>query len=122
MWAQVINIVIGLLVMAAPAIWDFDKVSSNNNHIAGPLIVTFAITALWEVNRNVRWLNIVAGTWLMMSPLILGMKTPALEINLLLGIGVVLFSLFKGRITRRYGGGWRSLLQKHPLHMQDDQA
>lgn len=122
MWAQAINIVLGLLVMIAPALFSMEKTMSNNLHITGPLIVTFALTALWEVNRNVRWFNYGCGAWLLASPLVLGYRGPGLELILLIGLLVILFSLFKGKIEKPYGGGWRSLLQKEPLHMRKPEA
>ena len=118
MWAQIINIVIGIGLMAAPAIVGFDKVASNNNHIVGPLVITFAVVSLWEINRNVRWFNIVTGAWLILSPFIIGFGASAQAIDIAGGIAVILFSLHKGKIKNKYGGGWRSLFQKHPLHVQ----
>jgi hypothetical protein len=112
MWAQAINIIIGLLVMVAPDIWHFDKIASHNNHIAGPMVITFAITALWEVNRNVRWFNIPIGFWLIFSPLFFHFSTTAININIFSGLFIVILSLFKGSIKQRFGGGWRSLWQK----------
>lgn len=118
MWAQIINIVIGLLIMTAPALWQFNEAASNNNYIAGPLIITFAITALWEVNRNARWFNIPIGFWLIFSPLFFNFNIEAVNLNIFTGIAVVVLSLFKGTVQQTYGGGWRSLWQDNPLHMQ----
>jgi hypothetical protein len=119
MWPRIINIIIGLFLMFAPALWHFDKKASDNHYIVGPLVLTFAITALWEVNRNVRLFNTVAGAWLLFSPLILGLKGTVALIDTFTGILIILFSIFKGTIKKRYGGGWRSLIQKNPVHMEE---
>lgn len=116
MWARIINIILGLLLMLTPAVWSLDKTASHNHYIVGPLVITFAIIALWEVNRNARWFNIVAGAWLIASPLILGLKGQIATMDVFAGILIIVFSLFKGSITQRYGGGWRSLLDKRPVH------
>lgn len=119
MWAQIINAVLGLVVMIVPGIWQFDESASNNNYIVGPFVITFALTAVTDAARNLRWMNIPAGAWLIFSPLILGYGTPAVTINIFLGILIVLFSLFRGKVENRFGGGWRSLLKKNPKHLQE---
>lgn len=116
MWAQVINIFLGLAVMVLPGMLGFDKTASNNNYIVGPLIITFALVATTDAARNVRWFNIPAGFWLMVGPLVLGFATTERLVNMLLGILIILCSLIRGQVNQRFGGGWRSLLQKDPEH------
>lgn len=118
MWAKIANIVLGLGVMVAPAIFKFEKIAANNNHIAGPSVLTFAIISLWEINRNVRFFNVVTGLWLVLSPFILHFASVDRIIDISTGIAIGIFSLFKERLKTRYGGGWRSLFQKNPLHIQ----
>jgi hypothetical protein len=119
MWTRIVNILIGLGVMIAPALFKFNSVAADNNHIVGPLVLTFAIVSLWEINRNVRLFNIVTGSWLIVSPFIIGFTNTPLFIDVVLGMAVLVFSLNKGTVKNRYGGGWRSLFQKNPLHVQD---
>ena len=119
MWAQIINIIIGLFLMFAPSIWLFDKPTSDHHYIVGPLIITNAIIALWEFNRAIRWLNVLIGAWLLVSPFILGSKGIVAGIDIASGILLVLFSLFKGAVQKRYGGGWSSLFQKNPDHWKE---
>lgn len=119
MWAQVMNLLVGLFLMFAPAIWSFDKPASDHHYIVAPLVITFAIMAIWEVNRNVRWFNMMAGAWLLISPLILGSEGTVAVIDSFCAILIMLFSLSKGRIKKRYGGGWRSLIQKNPVHLEE---
>ncbi|MGI8952606.1 MAG: SPW repeat domain-containing protein [Chitinophagaceae bacterium] len=117
MWARILSMLIGLGLMITPAVFNFDKIAADNNHIVGPLVITFAVISLWEINRNVRLFNIVTGGWLIISPFILKFSSPALLIDLFSGIAVVIFSFYKGKIKHSYGGGWRSLFQKNPLHI-----
>lgn len=116
MWAQFINIALGLMVMLAPGLWDYDKSAASNNYIAGPLVITFAIISITDVGRNIRWFNVPVGFWLLISPLVFEMGEPGIILNMLAGMGIVIFSLIKGKRQSRFGGGWRSLFQKHPLH------
>ena len=120
MWAQIINALVGIYLMASPGVWGFEdrlRNAANNDHIIGPVVATFAIVAIWEATRNVRWANIPLGVWLLAAPWILGYEETMPIINdMAAGVVVIGLSLVKGRITQRFGGGWRSLLNKHPEH------
>ncbi|WP_018614487.1 SPW repeat domain-containing protein [Segetibacter koreensis] len=118
MWAQIVNILIGIGIMVAPAMCNFNKIAADNNHIVGPLVLTFAIISLWEINRNVRRFNIVTGAWLVFSPFLLGFGASARITDILSGVAVIVFSVFKAKINNRYGGGWSSLFQKQPMHLK----
>ncbi len=75
MWAAIINILLGLWLMISPALLQFEKAAFNNNYIVGPLVLTCAVMALWEVNRSARYLNMAAGGWLVASPFILNFQS-----------------------------------------------
>ena len=120
MWAQIINTLLGLYLMASPAIWRFEEAvptAADNDHIIGPVMATFACVAIWEATRNTRWANIPLGAWLLVAPWILGYEQTAPIINdMAVGAAVIAFSLVRGKVTQRFGGGWRSLFKKHPEH------
>jgi hypothetical protein len=119
MWAAIINIVIGLFLMIAPAIFHFDKSISDHYHIVGPVVVAFAIISLWEVNHSTHYFNMLPGSWFIIAPFIFQFQSAsAIWIAVVNGILIVLLSLVKRRVKGKYGGGWRSLSQKHPAHMQ----
>jgi len=118
MWMQVMNILVGLWIMISPVIFYADKVAANNEHITGPLIITFAVIALWEINRNVRLINILTGSWLIVSPLFIHFNSVMIWSNIIAGVLVIIFSLIKRKKKTNYGGGWKSLFQKNPAHMR----
>jgi hypothetical protein len=119
MWGAIINILLGLWLMISPGWLQFEKIASSNNYIVGPLVLTFAITALWEVNRSVRFFNVTAGVWLVISPFVLGFQSPTgIWTTILSGVLITGFSFVKGPIKRNYGGGWRSLFEKNPAHLR----
>jgi len=122
MIAAVINIFIGLWVMLAPAMLGFGKTASDHSYVVGPLVITFAIAAIWEVNRSARYLNIPAGLWLAASAILFSFSGPAFWNSLICGIAICLLSLIKGKITGKYGGGWRSLFRKTPQHDREDEV
>jgi hypothetical protein len=116
MWAAIINILLGLWLMISPGLLQLEKSVSNNNYIIGPLVLTFAITALWEINRSARFFNIPLGGWLVISSFIVGSQSSiSFLATIPAGILIIVFSLFEGSVKRNYGGGWRSLFKKeHP--------
>lgn len=111
MWAQILNILNGVCLMIFPWAFKLEKLPSDNLHIVGPVIAMFAIIALTECTRNVRWLNIPLGSWLVISPIFISYNSIIVGICVvLIGVLVVVFSLVKGKIKHRFEGGWRGLL------------
>jgi hypothetical protein len=112
MWAVITNTILGVWVMISPTLLEYDKKAANNNYIVGPIEITFAIIAIWEVNRSARFFNIAAGAWLALSPLILGFSSQeSILNNAIAGVVIAGLSMIRGEIKGRYGGGWRSLIR-----------
>ena len=121
MLGAIINIILGLWLMFSPDLLQFEKAAANNNHIVGPLVLTAAIIALWELNRSAQFLNTILGAWLAVSPFILGFPfSTAIWGVILPGILILLCSFIKGSIKMSYGGGWRSLYEKDPDHLRSE--
>lgn len=118
MWAQMINALIGLAIMVSPDVLQFMQTETNNNYILGPLIITFAVISFWECNRNARLFNIVTGAWLIIAPFIFGFRSDALWLDVIGGVLLILLSLVKGKMTQKFGGGWRSLFMDNASHIQ----
>jgi hypothetical protein len=113
MWAAIINVLLGVWLMLSPALLHFEKAASDNNYIVGPLVISCAIMALWEVNRSARFFNMAAGIWIVASPFILQFQSPAsIWVTVVLGVFITVFSFVKGTIKGNYGGGWKSLFEK----------
>jgi len=118
MWAAIINIIIGLFVMIAPAAFHFDKTIADQYYIVGPIVITFAVVSLWEVNHAAHYFSIPAGLWIIIAPFIFHFQSAAATwLAVICGVLIILLSLVKRKVKGHYGGGWRSLLQKHPAHM-----
>lgn len=118
MWAAIVNIVIGLFLMIAPGIFHFDKSVADQFYIIGPIVITFSFITLWEVNHFAHYFNIPAALWLIIASFIFHFQSSAAWIAIISGVLIILLSLVKRKMKGKYGGGWRSLWQKHPLHMQ----
>lgn len=110
MWPQIINAALGIWLMAAPGVGGFGKTIADNDQIVGPIIATFAITAIFENTRPVRKFNIPLGVWLLLAPWLLSYENQLATINdMAVGALVIGFSFIKGKIKHQYGGGWPSL-------------
>ncbi len=120
MWSCIATIILGLWLMVSPSVLGMAPSAANNNHIAGPLVITFAVIALWEINRNVIKVNMLIAVWLMISPLVIDFAaTTAVLSNLLSAVAILLLALVKREVKQRYGGGWISLFQKNPPHLRE---
>jgi hypothetical protein len=109
MLPQIINAILGIWLMAAPAVLGYGRPASTNDHIVGPLVATFACIAIWEATRSVRWVNLPLGLWLIVAPLALGHPTSGQLNSVLCGIAIAGLSCVGGAVTRRFGGGWSTL-------------
>jgi hypothetical protein len=123
MWTKVLNIVLGLAVVLSPAFFDAGGTIANNNYVVGPLVITFSVVALWDINDAVRVANVVPGGWLISSAFILD-SVPAgmMLFNIIAGVLIFILSLIPTKTHGQYGGGWSSLFQKDPLHLQKAKA
>lgn len=105
--------------MVAPGLFGWGPAASDNGHIVGPVIVTFSVTALWEVTRGVRKGNYPLALWLLLAPWILDYSSDlAIISNMASGILVIIFSSIPGKITQSFGGGWPSLWKDDPDHLK----
>lgn len=120
MWAQIINVVLGIWLMASPAIFGLEGTSADNAHIVGPVVASFALISWWEATRVVRLYNIPLGLWLLLAPWVLGYTESAAIINdMAIGLLVTGLSLVKGKIDNSFGGGWRAVWHSHTPHAHE---
>lgn len=119
MAAAIISCLTGLWLMISPAVFTMDKTTSNNNHIIGPLVITFSVISLWNINRNVIKANILVGAWLFISLFVLNFEyaLPLLS-NGFCAVLLILLAFVKRTSPEKFGGGWRSLFQHDPLHLR----
>ena len=104
-WNLVLSTLLGVWLMVAPELLAIHGAAATSNYIVGALAVTFAVIAGAEPARAVRYLNVLCGTWLVISLWLLGGSTPAATWgNLLAGLALILLSLPRGQVQERYGG------------------
>jgi len=112
MWAQVINTMLGLWLMAAPAALGYGRPAATNDWIVGPLVATFACIAIWECTRSLRWLNAPLGVWLLIAPWLLDYSWEARANSVAVGLAITALAFVGGQITEQFGGGWSVLWER----------
>jgi hypothetical protein len=111
MSVQVLSAFVGFWLMAAPSLLDYGRPMATSDWIVGPLVASFALIAAWEVTRDLRWVNVVLGAWLVLSPFVLGNMTVAAS-HIVSGILIGSLSLVPGRRKHSFAGGFRSLFRR----------
>ncbi len=109
MIAAILATLLGIWLMAAPAVLGYGGVAATNDRITGPLVATFAWIAISAVMRPLRWAVLAVGAWVALAPVVLGLSGPARLNGVATGILLVALALVRGRIHDRFGGGWRAV-------------
>lgn len=110
--ARAITALLGIWLMAAPGVFNLSKTISDNDRIVGPVAATFAIIAIWECTRNVRWLNLPLGVWLLLAPWILNYGNSVATVNdMATGALIIALCFVKPKREQRFGGGWAMLFK-----------
>ncbi len=72
-------------------------------------MITCAIIGMWQVARSLRWINVAAGVWLLVSPWLFGFQTLVIVNEMLVGALAIAMGLIEGKRGKSYGGGWKAL-------------
>lgn len=121
MWPRIPNMILGLWLMAAPAVLGLpaNHPAATNDRIIGPLVVTFAVVAMSEITFPLRRANYLLGAWLLIAPWVLGYlggPISAIINSLVVGVLIVGFARIPGKRSHYLAGGWSSLLPGRPLY------
>src|SRR5688572_10407100 len=109
MGAHAASMLLGVWLMAASQLLGYSGPARMNDHIVGPLIATFGCIAIWEVTRELRWLNLILGLWLLLAPWALGYAWGPLLNSTVVGALLSVLALVPGGSRAHYGGGWSAL-------------
>ena len=105
-WTLLLSIVIGVWLTFTRLTFDSSGAMANSDHLIGALVVTFAIMALAEVGRAVRFINIPFAAWLIAAPwLIEGAASPLATWNgVICGILLLALTIPRGSVKNFYAG------------------
>jgi hypothetical protein len=110
-WTLVASAGIGLWLMFSPAVLGSHGGAADVDHVAGALVLTFSVIAMAEVVRPARFVNVLLGAWILLSPWVAqGSGTTARWLDPLAGLLVIALALPRGRLSDRYGRMTRKIV------------
>lgn len=106
LWTLLAAALLGAWLLLAPALLGSEGTPlGTSDRLAGSLAITWALIALAEVARPLRYLNVPIGLWLVAAPFVLGAGLgPAAWSGIVAGLLLVGLSLPRGTVHERYGG------------------
>ena len=103
-WSLLLVTTLGVWTMFAPTVLGNTGAVADGDHLVGALVVTFAVIAMGEVGRVLRFINIPLGLWLAGASWLLGGANAAARWNsVVTGLAILLLSLPRGQVRGRYG-------------------
>ena len=103
-WTLALGAAVGTWLMAAPAVFGSEGAAASSAVISGALVLTVAVTAMGEVTRAFRFLNVALGLWIVAAPWLLdGAATAGRWHDLVAGLAIVVLSFPRGTVRERYG-------------------
>ena len=109
-WSVALSAVVGVGLMLTRLLFDTAGPAADNDHLIGSLVVTFAVMALAEVARPLRFANAAFGAWLLLAPwLIDGYGAAGSTFTGLAGLLLIGLALPRGAIVSHYGAWDRYL-------------
>ena len=106
-WTLVASALLGTLLMFTRVVFDTVPPLADSDHLVGALVVTFAVMAMAEVGRTLRFVNVGFGAWLVLAPwLLAGASTFASWVGVLIGLAVIALSLPRGKRSKEHYGDW----------------
>jgi hypothetical protein len=99
--------VLGVWLMCTPLFLGTEAPLYFSDHILGCLVIVVAVTAMAEIARPVRFLNMALGAWVVASPFLLEGATLAGTIgDVIVGLALIGLSLPRGKRSEEHYGGW----------------
>jgi hypothetical protein len=113
----------GIWLIFSPAVFDYvGTTAATLDRIVGPFIATFAIIALGDATRNVRFWNVPPAVAMVVLAFVLAYPTGATVGNTLAMLVVIGSAFYPRRIEVGLAGGWAALFRKDPYNTRDGSA
>jgi hypothetical protein len=110
-WTLVASTALGALLMLSPLVFGTEAPLYFSDHVLGCLVILVAVTAMAEIARPVRFLNVAFGAWVAASPFLLAGSTLAGTIgDVVVGLALIGLSLPRGKRSSEHYGGWDRLI------------
>ncbi|MDK1494687.1 NAD-dependent epimerase/dehydratase family protein [Sinorhizobium sp. 7-81] len=106
-WTLVASVFLGAALMTTPLVFGSNPPLYYSDHVVGCIVIMVAVTAMAEVVRPVRFLNVALGAWVAASPFLLpGGGMAGTFADVAIGLALVALSLPRGTRSKEHYGGW----------------
>ena len=106
-WTLAASTAVGVALMLTGRVLGAAPSLAHSDHVVGCLAITVAVSAMAEMIRPARFLNVPLGLWVAASPFLLdGGGTAAMIGDVVLGLALALLSLPRGARSEEHYGGW----------------
>ncbi len=106
-WPLAASMVLGASLMLTRLTFGTTGAMANSDHVAGAMVITISIIATAEAARALRFLNIVAGVWIVSAPLFLaGASIAATLGDIAVGAVIIGLNLRRGKRSSEHYAGW----------------
>lgn len=120
MASRIISLVLGLVLMTSPALFDYSGTGADMAHIFGPVVTTFSFIALSEVTRNINRVNVLLGVWIAAAPIFFQYpSTGIIMLHVILGLIIAMLGLIPHSVPKTFGGGWDAIFKDNTLHQDE---
>jgi nucleoside-diphosphate-sugar epimerase len=102
-WNLVLSALIGLWLLFTRLTFGTTGAMANADHVIGFLVLTTLSIAAAEATRAVRYLDVLLGTALLVTPFVLDAGTAATINSIVCGMVLIALSFRRGPIRQRYG-------------------
>jgi Zn-dependent protease len=103
-WTLAASIAIGIWLMCTRLVFGTEGPMASSDHLIGALVITVSVTALAELGRAVRYLNVLFGIALLIVPWILdGGSLLADVASVAAGLLLIVLALPRGSVRHSYG-------------------
>jgi len=103
-----------IALMAIPDLAGYPNPSRTVHLVIGPLAAAASIVAIWPFVRDLRLANVLFGGVLIATALVTGTFTARIAGGVI-GVLLILLALPRGEVEKRFGGGWRAVLEPERL-------
>ncbi len=108
-WNLGLSMLIGVWLMFTRLTLNTAGSMANADHLIGSLIITVTMTALAEVARPLRLINLIFAMALLITPFVYETNTFSMLSSLICGVLLFILTLPRGKITETYGQ-WNKLI------------
>ena len=103
-WSLAASLAVGIWLMCTRLSFGTIGAQADSDHLLGALIITVSISALAEMARPLRFINILFGIALMGAPLLFDGGTPLADwAGVLAGVLLIVLSVPRGTVRNQYG-------------------